>query len=105
MLDPFEQQKQAVSAGLWHFVGDIVTVWYGLALVYFIGGLFLMGVFETCQWIFGPELGWKAGFWVVMIGAILLAIVGHRAWWKHELLRRETEWRHLREQMGRIRHE
>jgi hypothetical protein len=103
-LDPIEQQKQAVSGGLWHFVGDIVTVWYGLALVYFLGGLLLMGVFETCQWIFGPELGWKVGFWVVIAGAFILAVVGCKVWWQEELRRREGERRRLRKELERMMH-
>jgi DMSO/TMAO reductase YedYZ heme-binding membrane subunit len=104
MSNSYEEHKQAVSGGLWRFVGDIVVVWYGLAVLYFIAGLVLVGVIESCQWIFGPDLGWKVGFWVVIAGAIVLAVVGYRAWWIQELRRREAERRRFRQEFEGMMH-
>ncbi len=97
-----DQQKRAVAGGIWLFLGDIVTVWYGLALLYFIGGLVLVGVFKTCEWLFGADLGWTVGCWVVIVGAITLAVIGYKAWWKQELRRREVERNRSLEEIDRM---
>jgi len=104
MSNSYEEHKREVSGGLWQFVGDIVVVWYGLALVYFIGGLVLVGVFETSEWIFGPDLGWKVGTWIVATVAIVLAAASYKAWWKRELRRRELERKEFLEDMERMLH-
>jgi hypothetical protein len=97
-----EEQKRAVAGGIWLFLGDIVTVWYGLALLYFIGGLILIGVIRTCEWLFGTDLGWTVGCWVMIVGAIILVAVGHKAWWKQELRRREVERNRSLEEIDRM---
>ncbi len=72
----FDQQKRAVAVGIWLLSADIVTVWYGLALLYLIGGLVLIGVIRTCEWVFGPEAGGRVGFWIMIVGGILIAAMG-----------------------------
>jgi hypothetical protein len=100
--DTVDQQKRVVAGGIWLVIGDIVVLWYGLAFVYFVGGLMLVGIFMACEWVLGPEAGWRVGFWVVILGGTILAIMGHVAWRKHELWRREAEYRRYREEQQKI---
>jgi len=102
MPNDYEEQKRAVAGGIWSFLGDIVVLWYGLALMYFLGGLMLAVIFMACEWLLGPEAGWRVGFWVVILGSAILAITAHVAWRKHELLRREAEYRRNREDQERM---
>lgn len=102
MSDTFDQQKRAVAGGIWSFIGDLVFWGYGFALVYFVGGLMLVGIFTACEWLLGPELGWQVGFWIVILGSAIIEIMALVTWQKQELRRREAELRRCREDLDRI---
>ena len=102
MPNDYEEQKRAVAGGIWLFVGDIVVVWYGLAILYFLGGLMLVGIFMVCEWLLGPEAGWRVGFWIVILGGFLLAIIALVTWQNQELRRRERDYQRAREGQERI---
>lgn len=86
-----EQQERIVSGGIWRFANDIAFGYCGLAMLYFLGGLLLVGIINTCEWLFGPDLGWRIGFWAVIVGAVVLASFGYKAWWRREMQRRVVE--------------
>jgi MFS family permease len=85
-----DEQERAVASGIWQFIGDLGAIWFGYELLCLVGGLLVLAVVELCSLLFGLELGWTLGFWIVIVGGVVLAAFAAVSWRKQKVRRHRS---------------